>query len=135
MPSPMNAEVREPSLPPLIEPTEQVIRITQSGVDALTDSHCPRECDLCRRSLSKGDAYFRVTLGMDDTPSHVGAPLASESTVEDMSELIVCAGCEPTVAAPLEQLLAVIWGMRKPSPLDEDDEPTVPVAPETERSA
>lgn len=124
----MNAAHTEPSPPPLIE---QVVVLTPSGVDALTDSNNPRECDLCRRPLAHGDAYHRVTIGMDEAPSHIGASLAHESTVEDVSELIVCAACAPAVAAPVEQLLTAIWALRRPDPLDEsEDEPTV----QTERS-
>lgn len=120
------AEV-EPAAP------EQVVRITSAGVDALTDTFAPSECDLCRCSLRPGDAYYRVTLGMDETPSIIGAPLETETTVEDVSELVVCAGCQPSVAAPLERLLRVIWAMRGTDSASPDE--PAPAAPTTERSS
>lgn len=90
----------------------------------------PFECDLCRRHFSPGDAFYRVTLGMDTTPSIIGRPAHEEpSVVEEVSELVVCAVCEPTVAGPLEALLSAIWSLRRPDPADEEDEPTVPVPP------
>lgn len=124
----MNAAANTPpsERPSLVLPATEAISLTPSGVEALADCYSPRECDLCRKPLAKGDAYYRVTLGMDETPSHIGTPIALESSVEDLSELIVCASCEPAVAVPLSELLSVIWALRRPSPLDDE--------PETERS-
>ena len=106
-----------------------LVGITPTGMQALTNAVAPEECDMCRRTLQTGDAFFRVTLGMDDMPSYVGAPLARESTVEETSELIVCEACEPAVAEPIGRLLSTLWGMCKPDPANEDEEPTVPVEP------
>lgn len=103
------------------EPIDQVVHITGAGVDALTACYAPSDCDLCRRVFARGDAYYRVTLGMDDRPSHVGARIEHEPTVEDTTELTICAACEPVVSEPLERLLSIIWDMRKPDP--ELDEP------------
>ena len=79
----------------------------------------PIDCDPCRQFLQPGAAYFRVTLGMGDTPSHVGAPAGRDPTVEEVSELLVCEACEPAVSEPLSALLATLWAMRKPDPRDE----------------
>lgn len=105
------------------------IALTPAGAEALARIAIPDECDICRKPFAQGDPYFRVTLGMDETPSHVGAPIEHESTVEETSELIVCADCEPAVAEPVTALLSTLWAMRKPDSVLEDDEPTVPVSP------
>lgn len=110
-----------------VEGTSPLGPIVASATESL-------DCDLCRRVLARGDGYHRVTVGMDDQPSHVGSPVSRDSTVEEVSELVVCTGCEPAVSIRVERLLTELWDLRRPDPVSEEDEPTLQTPPATERS-
>lgn len=70
-------------------------------------------CDLCRRELVRGDAYYPYLIGVDDEPSHLGIP---GSVVETAQELIACSDCNPLVVEKFEQLLAALWSLRAEDP-------------------
>lgn len=122
----MNDPIQSPAPPPFLtpeanEPIDYVI--TPKGTLAAAQVKAPSDCDVCRRTLQTGDAFYRVTLGMDDTPSYVGARLDRECTVEETSELTVCETCEPAVSPAFEAFLASLWAMRKADPVEEVPEP------------
>ena len=86
----------EPAPPPLItgtvdDPIDHIL--TPEGALAVVQANAPSDCDVCRRALRKGDAFYRITLGLDDTPSYVVARLYRECTVVETSELTVCEIC------------------------------------------
>lgn len=92
------------------------VGLTQAGLDALAASDCPDECDFCRTLFANGDEYYRVTLGMDDTPNHAGAKPAQDCTVESTSELVICSRCEPQMTAAFDAFLEQLWALRAPDP-------------------
>lgn len=112
--SPPSPPLRPPSPPSeLDEPTDFIV--TPEGVGALTTA-IASDCDICRRPLAPGDVFYRVSLGMDESPSRVGEALERECTVEETSELSVCGACEPSVSTAFEGFLASLWAMRRPDP-------------------
>lgn len=72
-------------------------------------------CDLCHRTIATCEPYHRVTLGMnEEQPPN---PYDSvRTTVEEVSELVICAACEPKVSKQVDSLLAELWEMRAPEP-------------------
>lgn len=98
------------------------LSVSAAGLAALGEALAPEGCDLCRKPLATGDAFFRATVGMDDEPSYVGARLGRESTVEETSELVVCAGCEPLLSERFEAFLAEVWSLRAEDPAHRYDE-------------
>lgn len=88
--------------------------VTLAPAELLRGPQAALECDFCRKTLTPGDRYFHLTLGMDDSPAIAGQPYETESTVEQTSELNACASCEPQVSAEFERLLETFWKMRAP---------------------
>lgn len=71
-------------------------------------------CDYCRRQLEDGDAYYQLTVGMDEAPRFVGDGPSEGPLVESTSESTVCSQCEPAVSEALDILLTTLWKLRKP---------------------
>lgn len=71
-------------------------------------------CDYCRKQLVDGDAYYRITLGMDDAPSFLGDGPADGPLVMDTTETLFCHRCEPAVSQLMDGLLTALWKLRQP---------------------
>ena len=90
------------------------------------------DCSFCRRAISPSEIYHRVTVGMnEDGPSSERHAV----TVEEVSELVVCATCHPRVSVVLDGFLERLWDMMiepepEPYAMASDDlppsEPTLP---------
>lgn len=74
----------------------------------------PVVCDYCRQRLDDGDAYYHVSVGMDNAPNFVGDSPLDGPLVEETSDSITCASCEPSVSRALDALLTTLWGLRRP---------------------
>lgn len=66
-------------------------------------------CDFCHAAIPHDAAHHHITLGMNDSST-------AASTVEETSELDVCAACEPAVTARFDAFLAELWALRAPVP-------------------
>lgn len=86
-------------------------------------------CDYCRRQLEDGDAFYQLTVGMDEAPRFVGDSPAEGPLVEATSESTVCSRCEPQVSEALDVLLTALWKLRQPDGTEGDPEAFSPDAP------
>lgn len=118
----MNSPLDLP-LPPTDLPLPAPLVVPPGGIEPLKADHIPPECDLCRQAFAKGDPYYRITLGMDETPLFAGMPPLANSTVECTNELTVCARCEPTAMQAFESLLATFWNLRAADPVPQSSSP------------
>jgi hypothetical protein len=79
-------------------------------------------CDLCHAAIGGESVFHRVTVGMNEE-SPQSWPDRAQTTVEEVSEMVVCAVCEPKVTARFDAFLTELWDMRE----DEPDEPPPPL--------
>lgn len=88
--------------------------------------HAASACDFCHRGIGIAEAFHRVTIGMNDD----GPAAAAGSTVEETSEMLVCAECRPAVDASVDRFLEELWKLRLGTA---EQKPPEPPALPTER--
>lgn len=90
------------------------VLVTDAGRAADAALGLPTDCELCRLLFRTGDAFYRVFIGADDEPDHVGAPAGRRPIVEDVTELVVCESCEKKTRPLVDAFLEALWALRAP---------------------
>lgn len=75
-------------------------------------------CDFCHAPIAPHATFHRATLGMNEDGASSWEHVRS---VEEVSELVICAGCQPAVSARFDAFLVELWALRQPISPDELD--------------
>jgi len=93
-----------------------IVAVTEAGREAQLSEGIPVECAFCRVTFARGDGYYRLNLGMDETASTAGGKPTEGCLVESVDELTVCTRCEPVISREFDRFLELLWALRAPDP-------------------